>query len=99
MKGLVYKFSAKVWIYDGDDPWHFVTIEKEDSEEIKKEEPWPRKGFGSIPVKVTIGKTSWNTSIFPEKKGTYVLPIKKLVREQEKIVVGDEIKINLEVVV
>ncbi len=100
MEGLVYKIRAKVWLWEGDDPWHFVTIEKEDAEEIKKEEPWPRKGFGSSPVHVTVGKTTWKTSIFPEKKekGTYVLPLKKEVRDKENIKVGDTIDVSLEVI-
>lgn len=100
MNEIIYKIKAKVWLYPGDDPWHFVTIEKEDAEEIKKEEPWPRKGFGSIPVKVSIGKTTWKTSIFPEKKekGTYVLPLKREVRNRENIEVGDDVKLSLEVI-
>jgi hypothetical protein len=97
MKGLTYKFKTKVWLWPGENPWHFVTIEKEDAVEIKKEEPWPRKGFGSIPVKVTVGKTTWKTSIFPEKKGTYLLPIKKEVRDKEKLTVGSKVTISLEV--
>lgn len=98
MKGLVYKIKAKVWLYQGEDPWHFVTIEKKDADEIKKEEPWPRKGFGSIPVNVTIGKTVWKTSIFPEKKGTYVLPLKKEVRERENLRIGDKVTVSIEVI-
>jgi hypothetical protein len=48
-------------------------------------------------VKVTIGKTRWKTSVFPQKDGTFVLPIKKTVRDSENINQGDTIKITLEV--
>lgn len=98
MKELTYQINAKVWLWEGASPWHFVTIEKEDADEIRKEEPWPRKGFGSIPVHVTIGKTTWKTSIFPEKKGSYVLPLKKEVRDRENIQIGGTVLISLVII-
>lgn len=97
MKGLTYHIRAKVWLYEGDSPWHFVTIKKADADEIKKEYIWPRRGFGAIPVSVTVGKTTWKTSIFPDEKDTYVLPLKKDVRAKENIKVGNTIKVYLEV--
>ncbi|MBI2611689.1 DUF1905 domain-containing protein [Candidatus Gottesmanbacteria bacterium] len=99
MKSTKYKVSAKVWLYQDDSPWHFITIEKEDAEEIKKEYIWPRRGFGAIPVNVKVGNTSWKTSIFPEKKGTYLLPLKKEVRAKENIKIGDTIKVYIEVII
>jgi len=89
--------KARVWVWQGDSPWHFVTIEKEQAKEIKRDWHWPRKGFGSIPVKALLGSTNWKTSIFPEKGGTYVLPLKKEVRANEGIVVGQTVSIILEV--
>lgn len=66
---------------------------------MKKEYHWPRRGFGSVPVSVVIGATTWKTSIFPEKGGTYVLPLKKEVRNKEKIVIGQNITLSLTVLV
>ena len=74
-----------------------MTVDKDSSDSIKDTWMWPRKGFGSVPVKVTIGKTSWKTSVFPQKDGTFVLPIKKSVRDAEKLEVGHTTKIVLEV--
>lgn len=99
MKNEPHLIKAKVWLWEGDIPWHFATIEKEQAEEIKKDYTWPRRGFGSIPINVTIGKTSWKTSIFPDKNSTYVLPIKKEVRNKEGITVGKTVEIELEVIV
>jgi hypothetical protein len=97
MKTFLHTLKATVWLYPGKASWYFITIEKEDAAEIKADYPWPRKGFGSIPVNVTIGKTTWKTSVFPEKKGTYLLPIKKEVRDKEEIDVGDELVVTLQV--
>ena len=80
-----FTFKSEIWLWDGKGAWHFITVPKDVSEQIKGfQADMPRKGFGSVPVKVTIGKTSWKTSIFPEKKGTYLLPIKKDVRKKRK---------------
>ncbi len=90
--------TAKLWLWnEGKGSWHFVTVDKDSSDIIKDTWMWPRKGFGSIPVKVTIGTSTWKTSVFPQKEGTFVLPIKKIVRDQEKLEVGDTTKIILEV--
>lgn len=99
MKNEVHRIKARVWLWESQAPgaWHFITIDKEKALEIKKSYHWPRRGFGSIPVNVTIGKSTWKTSVFPEKEGTYVLPIKKALREAEKIKIGQTIKLLIEV--
>lgn len=92
-----HSISAVVWLYSGNAGWHFVTIEKDDAMQIKADYPWPRRGFGSIPVSVTIGETTWKTSIFPDKNGTYVLPLKKEVRSKESIKESDLITLHIRV--
>lgn len=50
-------------------------------------------------VRVTVGATTWSTSVFPDtKQGSYVLPVKKAVRSTEGIEEGDDVKVALEVV-
>jgi uncharacterized protein (DUF302 family) len=71
--------------------------EKKDSEDIKKRCK-VKAGFGSVPVMVTIGKTKWKTSIFPDKRsGTYLLPLKAEVRKKESIYSGDNISLIIEI--
>lgn len=92
-----YKVKAKVWLYPGDmAAWHFVNVDKKQSEIIKAKHATKRRGFGSVPVAVTIGKTTWKTSIFPDKQsGTYLLPLKAKVRSAEGIAEGDSITLQL----
>jgi len=92
------KFLATLWLWKGKGAWHFITIEQNESDLIKEMYMWPRKGFGSIPVKVTIGETSWKTSVFPQKEGTFLLPIKKVIRDMEKIKEGNVVQLTIEVV-
>lgn len=94
----IHTIQSRLWEWEGKGSWHFVTIEKSQADIIKQDWHWPRKGFGSIPVRVKIGSTEWQTSIFPEKAGSYLLPIKKTVRITEEISKGDTIKFNLEVI-
>ncbi len=93
-----YDFKGRVWLYPGMVAWHFVTLPKKESEEIKARYVMLTRGFGSLKVKVMIGKTSWDTSIFPDKKeGTYLLPIKASVRKKEKIQAGETIGFTVEI--
>lgn len=83
---LEYSMRAKVWLYPGAGGWHFVTLPAKDSAAIKRAFGVAQRGWGSLPVIATVGKTSWKTSIFPDKKiGAYVLPLKADVRKKENI--------------
>lgn len=90
MHSLKLIVKTKVWIYEGPAPWYFVTIPKNESRKIKKKFGLFHRGWGSIPVKVKLGESTWKTSIFWEKKGTYILPIKKEIRKNENVNNGDQ---------
>jgi hypothetical protein len=88
-----FEFAASLWPHSGPDGWHFVTLPAGISADISELTARPRRGFGSVRVAVTVGATSWRTSIFPSRvTGTYVLPVKRSVRVAEGIDVGDEIR-------
>jgi hypothetical protein len=53
-------------------------------------------GWGVIPVRVHIGKTEWETSLFP-KDGRYAIPIKDSVRFAEDLTDGDAVTLELTV--
>ncbi len=89
-----YKFTSRVLVYPGMSGWRFLLLPKEDGAEIRENFASRAKGWGSLPVSVTIGKTTWETSIFPDKKaGTYLLPLKAKVRKAEDI--WDDSKVTL----
>lgn len=97
MKSFEFSFKAKLWIYEAPAPWYMITVPINVSSKIKDRFGHLHRGWGSIPVIVTIGKTNWKTSIFWEKKGTYLLPVKKSVRVKEKISNGDRLEIFLQI--
>jgi hypothetical protein len=91
---MVYNITTEVWLYPGKAGWHFVTIPKKESEEIKARFGKHRVGWGSVPVTITLGKSIWKTSIFPDKKaGGYLLPLKADVRKKEGFGAGDMISL------
>lgn len=99
MRNALFEFTSSVWLYpSAQAAWHFITVPEQMSASIKDTFGASAKGWGSIPVKATIGKTSWDTSIFPDKKRkAYILPLKTAVRKAEDIGKGDRIKVVLRI--
>jgi len=90
-----YAFKSNVWVYPGMASWRFITVPKKESTDIKTKYGKNARGWGSLPVSVTIGKTEWKTSIFPDKRsGTYLLPLKAAVRKKEGIFDNDRVKVS-----
>ena len=94
----IYRFRAALWLYSGRAAWHFVTLPHDVADEIDELTAPSRRGFGSVRVEATIGATSWSTSVFPDTEAeSYLLPVKKSVREAEGVVADDivEVKVRL----
>jgi Domain of unknown function (DUF1905) len=98
---VVVVFDAELWIWDARraDSWTFVSLPTEASEEIGDLAAGPRRGFGSLRVRVTVGGSTWTTSIFPDSaRGSYVLPIKRAVRTAEALEAGDIAAVSVELI-
>jgi hypothetical protein len=98
-------FSAplqSLHIEEGYAPIGYLRIPPEAAEAIaghafeRRLEMGKRRGFGSVKVTVTLGDSTWQTSLFPNKDGSWFLPIKKPVRVAEGLADGDEIEVELE---
>jgi Domain of unknown function (DUF1905) len=77
----------------------FVSLPADASEEIRDLAGGPRRGFGSLRVRVTVGGSTWTTSIFPDSaSGRYVLPTKRRVREAEALDAGDRATVTIELI-
>ncbi|MCU1525727.1 MAG: hypothetical protein JWO18_2621 [Microbacteriaceae bacterium] len=93
--GQRYRFTSELWEWTARDNWFFASLPAEASEEIG-ELPFPPRGFGSVPVRASIGSSTWKTSIFPGADGIFVLPVKKSVRTAEGIEKSDRIDVEVE---
>lgn len=94
-------FEATLWLWEGDAAWHFVTVPEQlsDAIEWRVASNGQERGFGSVRVEVTVGTTTWRTSLFPDTgRGAYVLPVKKEVRVREGLEVGSVVRVDLHLV-
>ena len=100
-----YVVTAQLWLWESDKAparWHFLSIDGEVAEAIhalalmRRLESGQKRGWGALKVHVTIGTTSWDTSVFPNKSsGGWLLPVKAAVRKAEVLVAGDEVQITV----
>jgi hypothetical protein len=96
-------FTARLWRWAARqesadvDGWCFVTLPADLADDVRERAGEPR-GFGSVRVRVQVGETQWDTSVFPDKEsGSYVLPVKKAVRTAAGVTEGDELTVTLAV--
>jgi Domain of unknown function (DUF1905) len=90
----VFSIKAKLWKWGGTASWFFVDTPTKETVMLREIPRAKKNGFGSIKVRCTIGKTTWDTSLFPSKDGPYLLPIKASVRRAEEIAEGDIVNIT-----
>jgi hypothetical protein len=91
-----YEFIAKPWQYSGPGGWHFVSLPKALSNEIRKALKSEEEGWGRLKATARIGNCEWKTAIwFDTKMNTYLLPLKAEIRKKEMLEMGKDIKTML----
>jgi hypothetical protein len=94
---LIFEFASELWLYPGEGAWYFLSLPNGVADEID-DLVEKRAGFGSIPVEVTIGASTWKTSLFPDKKtASFVLPVKKPIRVKEGLEEHAAVEVRLRV--
>jgi len=96
-----FRFDAPLWKWQGDGPasWHFITLPFDVTDEIDELTTGRQGGFGSVRVAVTIGGTTWTTSVFPSKEQkSFILPVKAPVRKAEALADGNTASVTLRLV-
>ncbi len=93
---MVLTFRAEVWLWPGTSPWHLISLPEDLADLIAASSTGRERRFGSVPVEVTVGDLTWRTSVFPDKKlGTFLLPLKKQVRQHLGCAVGDTLEVEI----
>jgi hypothetical protein len=96
--GSALRFAAPLWAHHGDGGWHYVTLPSDVADDVRDLGGPRGPGFGSIRVTATVGASTWDTSVFPDKAtGSFLLPVKKAVRLTNDLVPGDAVEVQLRV--
>lgn len=91
-----FDFSGTVIEWRGPAPYHFIALPDWVADQIAVVARAVTYGWGMIPVEVTIGRTTWTTSLYP-KQGGYLLPVKDAVRSAEGLAVAAAVEVTLRV--
>lgn len=89
MKTQSFPVSGTVKIFPIQNPWVYVGVPKKYTEMLMD-----FADRGLVPVTVTLGKSTWNTSLMPMGDGTHFIPLNAKVRKSERIEVGDHINLS-----
>lgn len=90
--------TGPLWLWSGGQAsWHFLTVPEAQAMEIRAHGLANRGGFGSVRVEARIGEVRWRTSVFSQKAGGYILPVKASVRRDAGIAAGDEVSFAVEI--
>ncbi|MFM1784620.1 MAG: hypothetical protein RLZZ579_897 [Actinomycetota bacterium] len=92
---LEFEISGTVIEWRGPAPFYFLPTPIEVTQEIETYKRELTYGWGVIPAKVTIGKTTVTTSLIP-REGSFYIPLKVAIRNPNKIELGDRIKLVLQ---
>jgi hypothetical protein len=92
-----WTFDSELWSSEQFAAWAFLTLPAEVGDDVRLLSG-PPTGFGSVRVEVTLGTSTWRTSVFPDKERGYVLPVKSAVRRREGLELDDRVELTLALV-
>lgn len=106
MNPALVRFAAplQIWTNEAENgSVGFVILPAEAAEQVaghelvRRLELGKRRGFGSVKVTATIGDSTWDTSVFPQKgRESWFMAVKVAVRRAEGIEEGDLVEVELE---
>ena len=96
---MKYEFRGKVYRWPSNTAFFLVDMPKKYFAEIAEVGEVNRRGWGAVRVRAFIGRTEFETSIFPDAgTSAYSLPLKQSVRKAEGIDEGSTVFVQLELV-
>ncbi len=97
MEGKIkYEFSTKLWKHASPGGWHFVSLPKTISKEIRAHLKWQEEGWGRMKALVAIKTFKWKTAIwFDTKRETYLLPVKSKIRTRLNLEINQNLDIQI----
>jgi hypothetical protein len=93
---LAFEFEAHVIYWRGPSPFFFIPIPKVFAAELRQAAKAVSYGWGMIPIEAEIGGCVFQTALFP-KDGTYLLPLKAIIRRTTSTTAGDHVAVAMTV--
>jgi hypothetical protein len=90
------EFSGEILYWRGPAPYYFVSVPDDKCVDLHAISKHVSYGWGVVPVEARIGRTVFETSLFP-KDGGYLLPVKDRVRTAEGLDAGETVTVRLSV--
>lgn len=95
---IQYDFSGRLWKSEGQGGWHFVSLPKDTSQEIRANLQWQEEGWGRMKAMAKIEDVEWETAIwFDKKKDTYLLPVKAVIRKKIKLELNQVLELSISI--
>jgi hypothetical protein len=91
---LTLSFTSELIYWRGPSPFYFFRVPEKEAAAISKIAAGVTYGWGVIPADITIRDEVFYTALFP-KDGSYLVPLKKAIREKLKIELGDIVKLKV----
>jgi hypothetical protein len=93
---MEFVFTAPLWEYEGQGSWHFVTMPRAQSKQLREFTEGRRKVGGTAKVMARVGGSRWKTSVFwDSKRLVFLLPVKAAVRRKELLQDGQLVEVEL----
>lgn len=90
------EFEGVLFEWRGPSPFHFVRVPEEVCDDLRELAPLVSYGLGMVPARVSIGSSTWETSLYP-KDGGYLVPVGDRFRRAEGLAVDDVAVVRIEV--
>src|SRR5262245_54371830 len=90
------EFAGEIWYWRGPSPYHFVSVPDAGCTELRTIASEVTYGWGMIPVRVRIGRSEFDPSLWP-RDGRYVVQIRDTVRSRERLELGDIVEVELRI--
>jgi hypothetical protein len=85
----LYTFKAEVRLFPQDGGWYYVSVPQEYTDELKD-----LADRGLVAINVTVGSSSWDSSLLPMGDGSQFIPLSAAIRRKEKIELGMVVKVS-----
>ena len=93
---MEWTFEGPVVYWRGSAPFYFIPLPEHVLDDLAPVANELTYGWGCIPATVTIGDTTFTTSMIP-KDGGFLVPVKVAVRRAEGIDEGDRVEASVAV--